>query len=70
MNSKPNKSNGTKPAVGSHSRSILDDRPNKSPHDRAPLLAYKRRQGTLWGIFLRRWSEPTFVLGECVCVDE
>ena len=26
MNSKPNKSNGTKPAVGSHSRSILDDR--------------------------------------------
>jgi YbbR domain-containing protein len=26
MNSKPNKQNGTKPAVGSHSRSILDDR--------------------------------------------
>ena len=26
MNSKPNKPNGTKPAVGSHSRSILDDR--------------------------------------------
>ena len=26
MNSKPNKSNGTKPAVGSHSRNILDDR--------------------------------------------
>ena len=26
MNSKPNKQNGTKPAVGSHSRNILDDR--------------------------------------------
>ena len=26
MNSKPNKQNDAKPAVGSHSRSILDDR--------------------------------------------